>query len=204
MIDPYRFASGGGGSPPTYVASSVATSSRNIAVPTGTLSGDFMVAFVGAFNPSTITTPTGWTLLTQTTWQSGSYSSGFLYRVASGSEPATYAFTNGTNYNYGYIATYRGASQIDVSGTITEVSGTSMTFTGITSSANSLLLACLHDRDDISLTQPSGMTSRINSQSGFLWRAGLADLANASNANRTWTVSSSSTNGCGLLVSIKA
>lgn len=201
IINPYRFVTGGGGSI-SFVASAVAANS-SIAVPSGTSSGDLMIAFVGAFNASTVTVPSGWTQVGSTfLWQSSQYSSALLYRVAGSSEPSTYTFSTGT-YNYGYIATYRGASQIDVAGSFEEKSGTSMSFAGITSASGSTLLACLHDRDDVSLTAPSGMTSRVNNTSGFLWRVGLADLSNASNAARVWTVASSSLNAAGILVSIK-
>lgn len=202
IIDPYRFAAA---AVPSFIATAVASNS-SIAVPTGTVSGDLMVAFVGGFNPSTVTPPSGWTQVGSTvTWQSSQYSSALLYRVAGGSEPANYTFTSGS-YNYGIIATYRGATQIDASGSIAEKSGTSMSFTGITSASGSRLLAFLHDRDgSVSLTAPSGMTSRVNTTSGFgLWQVGLADLANADSSNRVWTVASSSFAAAGVLVSIKA
>jgi len=201
IINPYSFVTGGGGSI-SFVASAVAANS-SIAVPSGTNSGDLMMAFVGAFNASTVTVPSGWTQVGSTfLWQSSQYSSALLYRVAGSSEPPTYTFSTGT-YNYGWIATYRGASQIDVAGSFEEKSGTNMSFAGITSASGSTLLACIHDRDDVSLTAPSGMTSRVNNTSGFLWRVGLADLSNASNAARVWTVASSSLNAAGILVSIK-
>lgn len=200
VINSYVFKA----SPPSFVAVASAVNS-SIAVPSGTANGHFMIAFVGAFNPSTITTPSGWTQVGSTvTWQSGQYSSGLFYRVAS-SEPSSYTFTSGY-YNYGFIATYAGATQVDVAGTLVEkTTSTSMTFTGITSASGSVLLACIHDRDGgTSLTAPSGMTSRLNATSGFgLWQVALADLADADSSNRTWTCGSSSFSGAGVLVSIK-
>lgn len=186
----------------TFIAATSATNS-SIAVPSGTSSGDLMLAFVGAFNASTVTVPSGWTQVGSTfLWQSSQYSSALLYRVAGSSEPSTYTFSTGT-YNYGWIATYRGPSQIDVAGSFEEKSGTSMSFAGIASASGSTLLACIHDRDDVSFTVPSGMTSRVNATSGFLWRVGLAELNNASNSARVWSVASSSFNAAGILVSIK-
>lgn len=201
LINPYRFASVA--SAPTFVDAQVANNS-SIGRPSYVQEGDFLVAFVGGFNPSTVTAPSGWTLQTQTTWQGGQYSSALLYKIATASEPVTYTFTGGT-YNYGWVAAYRGASQIDVAGTIAEKSGVSMSFTGIASSAGSKLLACLHDRDNVSLTAPSGMTSRVDSASGgSLWRVALADLDDANSDNRVWSADSSSFSACGILVSIKA
>lgn len=202
LINPYRFASVA--SAPTFVDARSASLTRFISRPSYVQEGDFLVAFVGGFNPSTVTAPMGWTLQTQTTWQSGQYSSALLYKIATASEPVTYTFTGGT-HNYGWVAAYRGASQIDVAGTIAEKSGTSMSFTGIASSAGSKLLACLHDRDNVSLTAPSGMTSRVDSASGgSLWRVALADLDDANSDNRVWSAGSSSFSACGILVSIKA
>lgn len=201
LINPYRFASVA--SAPTFVDAQVANNS-SIGRPSYVQEGDFLVAFVGGFNPSTVTAPMGWTLQTQTTWH-GQYSSALLYKIATASEPALYTFTNGINYNYGWVAAYRGASQIDVAGTIAEKSGVSMSFTGIASSAGSKLLACLHDRDNVSLTAPSGMTSRVDSASGgSLWRVALADLDDANSDDRVWSAGSSSFPACGILVSIKA
>ena len=202
LINPYRFASVA--SAPTFVDARSASLTRFIARPSYVQEGDFLVAFVGGFNPSTVTAPMGWTLQTQTTWQSGQYSSALLYKIATASEPVLYNFTGGT-HNYGWVAAYRGASQIDVEGTIAEKSGVSMSFTGIASSAGSKLLACLHDRDNVSLTAPSGMTSRVDSASGgSLWRVALADLDDANSDNRVWSAGSSSFFACGILVSIKA
>ncbi len=202
LINPYRFASVASAS--TFVHARSANVTNRISRPSYVQEGDFLVAFVGGFNPSTVTAPMGWTLQTQTTWQSGQYSSALLYKIATASEPATYNFTGGT-YNYGWVAAYRGASQIDVAGTIAEKSGVSMSFTGIASSAGSKLLACLHDRDNVSLTAPSGMTSRVDSASGSsLWRVALADLDDANSDNRVWSAGSSSFSACGILVSIKA
>ncbi len=189
---------------PTFVAASTASNS-SIAVPSGTTNGDFMVAFVGGFNPSTLTVPSGWTQVGSTlNWNSSQYSAALLYRVAS-SEPASYTFTSGM-YNYGFIATYRGTStlSIDVAGSIVELaSGTSYTIPGITSSSGSILLSAIIDRDDISLSAPAGMTPRVNSTSGFLWRVALADLPNANNGNRIWTQGSGTFPAAAVLVSLK-
>jgi hypothetical protein len=189
---------------PTFVAASTASNS-SIAVPSGTTNGDFMVAFVGGFNPSTLTVPSGWTQVGSTlNWSSSQYSAALLYRVAS-SEPASYTFTSG-GYNYGFIATYRGTStlSIDVAGSIVELaSGTSYTVPGITSSSGSILLSAIIDRDDVSLSAPAGMTPRVNSTSGVLWRVALADLPNANNGNRIWTQGSGQFPAAAVLVSLK-
>jgi hypothetical protein len=101
------------------------------------------------------------------------------------------------------MVSYRNASTINANGSYQQRSGTSMTFTGISSTSGSLLLSFIHYRDQtISLTQPTGMTSRLNS-SGTYFRCGLAELLSADNSNRTWTVSASAFDAVGILIAIK-
>lgn len=105
------------------------------------------------------------------------------------------------------MAAYRGATAIDVSGSWQEVSGNSMTFTGISTSANSMLLALLMDRDgpgvgiNINLTATTGLTQRLNG-GGYYFQGGLAELLNADSSNRIWTTTSSQFIANGILFSI--
>lgn len=190
-------------SPPSFVAAAN-FDGTNVPVPSGTLSGHFMLAWVGADNPGTISAPSGWTQIgTTKTWAGLGYGSALFRRIASGSEPASYSFATST-YRYGCILTYSGATAVDAVGSLTDLSGTSMTLTGITSAANSTLLALVHDRDaGVTITVPSGMTQRVHATSGTFFQIAAADLANASNANRTFTAASSMFGACGVLVSIK-
>lgn len=207
LNSPFSFGSPPAPPPPTlpeFIGVSAA-GSTTIAVPAGTLAGDLMVFFGGSFNGNTIAVPSGWTQHGSTVlYQGGQYSAYLATRIAGGSEPATYTFGTGTA-RPGFIATYRNATGIDVAGTITALgSSTTMTLTGIASSPGSVLLACLTDRDfGITHTVPSGMTQRLNSVSGMFWQTLLADLADASSANRVFTAASSTFEAAGLLVSIK-
>lgn len=204
LINPYRFAAAPASGPPTFVAGAN-SNGTNIPVPSGTLSGHLMVAFVGSETPGSISTPSGWTQRGSTfTWGGGlGYGAGLFTRVASGSEPANYQFCNST-YRFGFILTYSGASQIDVAGSIVDLSGTSMTLTGITSSSGSTLLALIHDRDPgVTFTPPSGMTERLDATSASYWQVSGCDLSNADSSNRTFTVASSTWPAVGVLVSIK-
>lgn len=189
--------------PPAFVAAAN-FNGTNIPVPSGTLSGHFLLAYAGADNPGTLVAPSGWTQIgTTKTWAGLGYGSALYYRIASGSEPASYSFASSV-YRYGMMLTYSGATAVDAVGSLADVSGTSMTLTGITSAANSMLLALLHDRDaGVTITVPSGMTQRVHATSGTFFQVAAAELANASNANRIFTAASSMFGGCGVLVSIK-
>jgi hypothetical protein len=186
---------------PIFVGVSAIANDANVAVPSGTANGDLLLSFITNANPGLITTPSGWTRIGSIyTWSILGYGTAAFYRVAS-SEPANYSFGSGTRI--GYMVSYRNASTINANGSYQQRSGTSMTFTGISSTSGSLLLSFIHDRDQtISLTQPTGMTSRLNS-SGTFWRCGLAELLSADNSNRTWTASASAFDAVGILIAIK-
>jgi hypothetical protein len=196
LVNSYFYAS-----TPIFVGVSAIANDANVAVPSGTANGDLLVSFITNANPGLITTPSGWTRIGSIyTWSILGYGTAAFYRVAS-SEPANYSFGSGTRI--GYMVSYRNASTINANGSYQQRSGTSMTFTGISSTSGSLLLSFIHDRDQtISLTQPTGMTLRLNS-SGTFWRCGLAELLSADNANRTWTASAGAFDAVGILVAIK-
>jgi hypothetical protein len=198
LVNPYRFAAA---ATPTFVAVSAVANDANVAVPSGTANSDLMVAFITNTNPGLLSTPSGWTRIGSVyTWTTLGYGTAAYYRVAS-SEPANYSFGSGTRV--GYMVSYRNASVIDANGSYEQKSGTSMAFTGITSSSGSLLLSLINDRDStVTLTQPSGMTLRLDS-SGTFWRCGLAELLSANNSTRTWTASGNIFDAVGILVAIK-
>ena len=176
----------------------------SVAVPTGVQAGDLLIAMVSNAAPSNLTTPAGWTLVSSLNWASYGYASAIYSRIATSSEPAGYAFGATNTIRCGFMAAYRNATSIVTSGSWQDLSGTSMPLTGITSPSGSLLLSLIQDRDpSVALVAPSGMTQRLDSSGGFYWRSGLAELANASNVNRTWTVSSTTYNAAGILIAIQ-
>lgn len=192
-----------GGGIPSFINIAY-SSATTIAVPTDTQENDLMVFYGGSFNPSTIAIPSGWTQVASTLlWQGSQYSTFCATKIASGAEPATYTFGTGTN-RPGFIVTYRNATTTDVVGSITQFSGTSMTLTGFTSDPNSVLLACLQDRDyGVTHTVPTGMTQRLNVTSSVYWQMLLAELGRADSSNRVFTAASSTLEAAGLLISIK-
>lgn len=93
-------------------AQNEASTSLTIAVPSGTATGDLLVASVGAANSAALATPSGWT---QVPNLRGTVGSGqelvTWYRFAPASVPASYTFASGsgTDALAGSISTFRGA-----------------------------------------------------------------------------------------------
>ena len=125
----------------------------SINVPSGVQSNDLLVAFwhSNASTGNLWTPPSGWTELIDTSPLC------VAYKVASGSEPASYTFTHQSNAFAGVMVALRSAA-LDVTGTV----ATSLTATSITlAKSNSLLLGFFGAQalSGTSLTTPSGMTS---------------------------------------------
>ncbi|GGR51961.1 hypothetical protein [Streptomyces roseolus] len=153
--------------PTSYPASSNNTSTCNIAKPTGTASGDVMIAFIITAN-AIITAPAGWTLIHNYVHPTVSFVTNAYYRVAGGSEGTNYTFTD-DNSNAapmcGAIATFRG---VDTANPINDQENSSTTGTdtvstpSITTTATCLLLHFRASREqtgaDVS-TEPSFTTS---------------------------------------------
>ncbi|MFJ6426931.1 hypothetical protein [Streptomyces hydrogenans] len=79
--------------PTSYPGAANNTSTCDIAKPAGTTSGDVLVAFIitaGAI----ITPPAGWTLIHNFNHSAGNFVTNAYYRVAGGSEGASYLFTD--------------------------------------------------------------------------------------------------------------
>jgi hypothetical protein len=204
LNSPFQFAAAPApppGTSPSFVSASAISGSATIGVPAGIAEGDLLLAFVTNIAAANMSTPSGWTRQGAIfNWASYGYASALYYRVAGSSEPGSYSF--GTSSSVGAMVAYRDASSIDVAGAYQDASGTTMTFSGITSSADSMLLAFVCDRDPGGvLTQPSGMTLRVEGAAS-VFRFGQAELLNANSADRSWVASSTTFNAAGILVSI--
>ena len=135
-------------------------SSLTINVPSGTVNGDVMIAVVGWYTATSITPPSGWTLIaTQPDGEGVGYNSSY-YRVAA-SEPANYTWNwSGTSYPAGIIYTFSGvntSTPIDVSqvesGTSTSPTASSVT----TTVSNDYLITTFEFNGGGTFTVPSGM-----------------------------------------------
>ncbi|WP_148714450.1 DUF6701 domain-containing protein [Chitinolyticbacter meiyuanensis] len=104
----------------TQVAASVAqqlvptNSTLTIPVPAGTVAGDVLLAQVtGSANPLIITPPAGWTLIRSNSQNllAAGITQALYYRVATGSEPASYTFTlSVAAWVAGSMITFRGVN----------------------------------------------------------------------------------------------
>lgn len=141
-------------------------------VPSGVQAGDFMIAHISyrQGQNSPVTPPAGWTLLrSEGSFADSGGASGYIYyRVATGSEPASYGFTlQDFREAAGGIAAYTGvknANPVDVSSASTSTGTTAPSAPTITTLYTApWLIWFLAARDNISTdtaTPPSGFTQR--------------------------------------------
>jgi hypothetical protein len=124
----------------TSSASQKKTTSIVVARPTGSANGDLMLAAILAGSTATITPPSGWTSVVTTTSGTAIRQSVFI-KVAGASEPASYTWTVGTaSHTVGAIATYRGATTVDVAGGQGNAKATAITAPSVTTSQTGTLL----------------------------------------------------------------
>lgn len=147
----------GGSLPLAFVASDTGRGSGGtltINKPTGTQAGDILVAVVAnaAFATSISSAPSGWS-----SWvtNSGQF---IYYKVAGGSEPASYDWAWASGNTAGCIVTYR-SGNVGVAGT----GASDSTALSITPNATGTLLAfyCILNNTTVS-SPPGGMTLRAS------------------------------------------
>mgnify|MGYP000337719593 FL=1 len=135
--------------------------------PTGVVSGDVMVAFVFIYdNPAGAVTgvPSGWTEITQAQqFQVSRYQRAY-YKVAGGSEPASYTWTvnNLDTVNIGIVA-YSGvdnATPLDATSTSSSGTSANRTATGLTTATDNAWLVLGSTGSQNPSAGPSGMTNR--------------------------------------------
>lgn len=157
------------------------TTSLTITKPTGVVSGDVMIVNIGQRNNGT-TAPTlsGWTAISSGAIDGGTTMGALLYKVAGGSEPASYIFTlgSGANNNEGTIIAFSG---VDVSGptpfdvapgslSVSGANGTTATATGITTAtANAAVIMFAQSDDNQTMgtwttTSPGSLTELYEDQ----------------------------------------
>jgi hypothetical protein len=171
-------------------------------VPSGVAVGDLLVADVDAAGTGAITPPAGWTSIF--TGAGFTTYSTFHYRVATAADVAgaSYTWSLGTTRKaVGRLMTYVGVdtTAIGTPATNGANSGTTITYTGVTTSAaNSLVVigaAALNGSGTISLTPPAGTTTRFNvatSGSGSQLRGSNGDFVQATagaTGNKTGSIS---------------
>ncbi|MEV4383925.1 hypothetical protein, partial [Streptosporangium sp. NPDC049644] len=181
--------------------------------PTGTVSGDILIAFQASDTDSTLTdlgTPTG-----GATWQLlGSRSGGpiqkYWWKVAGGSEPTTYGFTQGSTANgiVIIVAVSGGATTTPIHANNSSGSTTTVTTPTITSpgaDALELRFASGIAGGATTWTPPSGHTERREQQvstnlSGHVTTRALTAGGATGTANHTASVNQTSRGGVTIAV----
>jgi calcineurin-like phosphoesterase family protein len=156
--------------------------SLSVTMPAGVQAGDVLVAEVVINNASTaITAPSGWQLILST--QSGSsVKEATFYRVASASEPASYAWGFGSSQPAtGAICDFTGvdtSKPIDASSGKYNSSTATITFTQITATLPSdMLLAVVGVSGNTTVTPPSGFTEDYDVKNTASSNGKTAELA---------------------------
>ncbi|MGC2519930.1 MAG: DUF6701 domain-containing protein [Burkholderiales bacterium] len=188
--------------------------------PAGTVSGDVMLASVAVVtNTSTVATPAGWTLV-QSMNQTGTNPSRLytFYKVAGGSEPATYAWTF-TGSNVGAVAAISSYTGVDTTAPIDASAGqltpssTTHTALSVTTTVAGDMLVTVHEyASSRNWTPPGGMTEAVDSFSrGSGGTSGVSMEMNyesrpatGATGTRTATASASADRGATQAIALKA
>jgi len=172
----------------TAIQTSSGGGTLTINKPAGTVSGDVEIAVIEVNGSANLpATPAGWTLL-----DSGSTgpSVATYYKVAGGSEPASYSWTV-ANIASGVIATYTGCdpvSPINAHGALNRTTGTSATATSITTTAPCRLVYVMGTSGNGAITDPSGYTRRGRADDSVTATQTLLDDVDQASSGATGTV----------------
>lgn len=171
-------------------------------------SGDFLLAIVVVEAAvGTITPPAGWTLL-NSQQVANTYTTGYFYKIAGGSETGSYSFSwTGSNFCAWGLLNFGGVT-LDTSSTGTWASGGGTAATAVaispTGSADILVGVWTSAGDTLS-GPPTGMTNRVGqaqeSGTAYLYAADQVLSASGTTGNRDATVATSK-NGTWLLVAL--
>ena len=144
----------------TSLVQTTASTSMVITKPAGTVLNDLLIATVSTQNDTTISPPAGWTQLGQLTEQND-VTMGVWYRVAGGSEPASYTFTwDSSRESNGAILRYDGAdpvAPIDVSAITSNETSSPLAPSVTTTVSNAVVLRLFGSEGEV-LESPVGDT----------------------------------------------
>jgi hypothetical protein len=155
----------------SFVAASSAATSGNggsslaISKPTGVASGQVLLATITATKAQALTAPSGWTVVQDTTLGTTMRQITY-YRVAGGSEPASYSWDlGGSRQASGGIADYSGVNAtapIDASTSTTGASGNATISSVTTSAANDMVIGAVTFATSTSVTPDASTTERYD------------------------------------------
>ena len=145
------------------------STSLSISKPTGVAQGDVMLATVTATGTGTVTAPSGWTVVKNTT-QGTALRQATYYKVAGASEAASYSWSLGTSRaTAGGIVDYSGVNQtapVDASASATGTSGNAVAASVTTSAAGDQVVAIASFATATTVTADSTTTERYDVASG--------------------------------------
>ena len=151
----------------SFGSNNASTTSIVLNRPSGTLAGDVMLASLDVRGTSTVTAPAGWTLVRTDTFTS-SLRMHVYWRLATGSDPATWTWTfSGSRLAVGVIHAYSGVNTttpIDASGgQAAASSSTTATAPSITTTvANTMLVSFFANMSNSTWTPPAGFVERAD------------------------------------------
>jgi hypothetical protein len=144
------------------------TTSLTINKPTGVAQGDVLLATVTATGTGTLTAPSGWTAVQDTT-QGTAIRQLTYYKVAGASEPSSYSWGLGTSRKAsGGVIDYRGVNQaapIDASASAGGTKGSAVAPSITTSAANGQLVAAVSFVTSTTVTADVTTTERYDTTS---------------------------------------
>lgn len=131
----------------TTTTTSLLSDTVDATKPSGTVSGDLLVAFAYAqtFGGNTLAPPAGWTTIQETDNISSEFEAGLYYKLAGGSEGSTYTFTATAAEEFTVIilrvSGVDATTPVEASAESTATSSGSIVFPTVTSLTNNALIA---------------------------------------------------------------
>ena len=173
------------------------STSLTINVPAGVTANDLLVAHVAVRGNGAITAPGGWTPLVDA--NNGNFiRQATYYRIAGGSEPASYQWTFASTPAAGGMSAFYGVkstSPVDVTGTTQVANSATVTAPSVTTAANdALVLAFFAVRASSAFDQAGGMTELYESSASGGVAAATDSMAQAT-AGATGAKTSTVTSG---------
>ncbi|OAE02745.1 phytase [Arthrobacter sp. OY3WO11] len=178
----------------SQASNTTASTTLTVPKPASVAQGDLLVSCLSLNGGSIGTTgaPAGWTRLAAVTSIANPKVYGY-YKVATATEPASYAWTTTSTTSGGSIVRYSGAAGLDTAATSAAgASATSGTVPAVTSTTpNAMLVGCMSvNSSSVTLTSPAGMSQAAETGARrFEVADGILAAAGSSGA-KAWTFSS--------------
>jgi hypothetical protein len=172
---------------------SVNTDSVVLDLPTGTSSGDLLLAIVSVSANRTITAPSGWTVESEVLEGTFSGRKGVYTKIAGGSEPASYTWwLSLTTITSAILLRITGASSSPVAALASDNTSNNAVSPSVTTAvANSLVVRLIGQTRDRTYTAPSGHTTAITELRSAA--SSIAQATAGASGTATWTIAGGGT-----------